>query len=300
MPLNKTTTILPTPAPIPVGSEPECLKLSLPDGYETYVYLFSPPTAARKNPLLYIHGIQSHPGWFAASALALAGNGHPVYQIVRRGSGQNQTLRGHAGSAEQLLDDIDTALRFVGEHSGCDCISLLGVSWGGKLLTAYLASNKFNLKNSPIASLTLVAPGIVPKVSVTFLTKLRIASALLLGGKKQFAIPLDDVELFTDNLQMQQYLREDEFQLHNATAAFFYASRSLDRIIEKAAPGSLDCPTTLILASKDRIIENEATEAVVLRLTAGRALIKHLHGCHTLEFEEDPGEFFEVLKCDVS
>ncbi len=93
--------------------------LRLPDGYATSVYVFDPPAdVPRGQPVLYAHGIQSHPGWYGTSAAAMARAGHPVYLVTRRGSGDNRTARGHARGAGQLLDDLDAAVEFILAREG--------------------------------------------------------------------------------------------------------------------------------------------------------------------------------------
>jgi len=54
-------------------------------------------------------------------------------------------------------------------------------------------------------------------------------------------------------------------------------------------------PTTLLLAKRDRIIDNAATRAVVERLTAHRAVVQELDAAHVLEFEPDPQPFYAAL-----
>lgn len=145
------------------------------------------------------------------------------------------------------------------------------------------------------ASLTLVCPGIVPRVDVSFGTKLKIAASLLVQPRRMFDIPLSDVELFTDNEEMRDYLRHDMFRLHRATARFLSASRCLDRRLRRCRRGCLTAPTALILARHDRIINNDATRAAVGRLTACAAVVRQFDGAHSLEFEPDPVPFYKAL-----
>jgi alpha-beta hydrolase superfamily lysophospholipase len=104
------------------------------------------------------------------------------------------------------------------------------------------------------------------------------------------------VELFTDNKAMQSFLRCDPCRLHKATSRFLYASRRLDTMLSSACNGAIAAPTTLILAGRDRIIDNAATRGVVARLTAGSAVVEELDGCHSLEFETNPLPFLQVLE----
>jgi len=273
------------------GRTPRREILRLGDGYETSV-LVHQPVGPVKLPVLYMHGIQSHPGWFVGSAAVLAEAGHPVFQVTRRGSGDNIAARGHAESADQLLDDIEAACRFVLESSRADRLHLLGVSWGGKLLAAYTGLRK---NCGHIASLTAVAPGIVAKVDVGLSTKLAVALALLVSPYRRFPLPLNDVELFTDNEQMREYLRRDRCRLMDATARFLFGSRRLDAMLRSAKTGSISVPCALLLASDDRIINNVSTARLMRRLTGGRMTLQQIAGCHTLEFEPDPAVLYEAL-----
>lgn len=271
---------------------PQRQMLSLRDGYETPVYVYGPGGPPSRLPVLYVHGIQSHPGWFVGSCAHLAALGHQVFAVCRRGSGDNAQHRGHAASAGQLLGDLETAGQYALQATGQDRLALVGVSWGGKLAACYAANAQ---RKVPLAALALVAPGIVPVVDMALGTKLAIALALLLSPQRRFDIPLNQPSLFTHNPTMRGYLQADAHRLLRATARFFYGSRQLDGMLASAAAGAVDMPTTLILADGDRIIHNAATRHAVERLTGGAAQVTVLHGSHTLEFEEDPAPFYQAL-----
>ena len=282
----------PAAADIPIGRE----TLSLPDGTGTPVLRHTAASAGQvRRPVLYMHGIQSHPGWFIGSAQALARAGHEVFQITRRGSGAATARRGDATSASQLLRDVDAAVDHVLDRTGADEAALVGVSWGGKLLTAYA------VQAPPRAtSLTLVAPGIVPRVDVSWSAKLAIAACRVFRPGRYFDIPLNGEALFTDNPAMREYLRDDPHRLHRATARFLVVSAMLDRAIARAPAGALKVPTTLLLARRDRIIDNAATARALQRLAAGRLSVWELDAAHTIEFEPDPDEFFVALRQAVA
>lgn len=268
-------------------------ELVLDDGYKTPVH-FHPPasTGPRRLPVLYLHGVQSHPGWFAGSAAQLSAAGHPVYQVVRRGSGTNEIDRGHAESAEQLFDDIAGAIRMIASDYPRNKVHLLGVSWGGKLAAAFACQARAVLE---LASLTLIAPGICPRVDVGLFAKLRIGLCLMIRPRRQFDIPLNQVELFTENPVRREFLVGDALRLHRATARFFYVSRQLDAELRLSREGCLTMPTTLLLAERDQIIYNAATETVLRRLTLGRLSVRSFPAAHVLEFEPDPAIFYQAL-----
>lgn len=284
---------LPFSHPLPAKLRPGRKTMTLADGYQTPVYIYVPPKETKlRRPVVYLHGIQSHPGWFGPSAAALAKIGHPVFQPTRRGSGANTVDQGHAVSAGQLLDDIAAACRLAMRAARVDRVHLVGVSWGGKLAAAFALRTPPGIK---LASLTMVAPGIVPHVDVSILTKLAISLCVLLWPRKTFSIPLNDVKLFTDNEEMREFLRGDSFRLHRATARLLFASNRLDAILRRAREGALSIPTTLLLGARDRIVDNVHTRKVVIHLTAGRDVIEEFDAAHTLEFEEHTRQFLTAL-----
>jgi len=272
------------------GVRRECSTLGLADGYETFVLRHAPNGEANGVPVLYVHGIQSHPGWYVGSADALAAAGHEVYQVARRGSGPADRGRGHARDAKQLLGDIDVAVEHVRARSGSDRVALLGVSWAGKLLIPYAAAHP-----DAVASLMLAAPGLVAQVDIPLATKLAVAACLLCCRRRSFEIPLNDVTLFTDNEAMRKYLRNDTHRLMKASAGLLLATAQLDRMVRRLATGALTAPTTVVLAGRDRIADNGAVRRIIGRATGGKATFVEFDAAHTIEFETDPAEFFDVI-----
>jgi len=285
----------PPPAVVlPVDNQPERRYVVLHDGYETSVYIHRPDDSKEvSGTVLFLHGIQSHPAWYFGTSRFLADNGFTVYQVTRRGCGDNTVSRGDAPSSNALLEDINTAVSFCLSDSGMDNIHLLGVSWGGKLLTAYMTWE--GRTHRPL-SLTLLSPGISAIVSPPFLIKCGVALSMLTGGEKKFPIPLSDSSLFTDNPQMQEYIDNDSYSLRDATARFLFISRLLDKRIGRSPRKSIDVPVNLILSSKDKIINNSSCERVCRRLTKdGNLHIAVLDGAHTLEFEDNPEGFYRAV-----
>jgi len=232
--------------------------------------------------LVYLHGIQSHSGWYEDSSRYLAEAGVAVYQMERRGSGTDRGHeRGHVDRAE----------------TGAAGVHLMGVSWGGKLALA-CAAHRPDL----YLSLILAAPGIIPIVDVTLAVKVRVAQSLLAGRPlRKFPIPLADPRLFTENPERIRFIAEDPLSLREVTARFMFESRRLDRMARRAWPKNLALPVFLALAEKDRIIRNGATQALVEAMPAARRrIIVYPGACHTLEFEPDPAPYFRDLAAWIS
>jgi alpha-beta hydrolase superfamily lysophospholipase len=261
------------------------------DGYELRGRLWPPSCDRPPAAILYLHGIQSHGGWFEWSAAQLAECGCPVLLPDRRGSGLNQAARGDTPAARRWLDDLDELSDWAGKEFGVSQFAIVGVSWGGKLAVAWA------LRRPQLARrLLLIAPGLFPAVDVGLTGRLRIGLSLLTCPRRSFSIPLNDPALFTDNPAGRKFIAEDPLKLTHATARFFYGSRRLDHMLARTGPATLDADLTLILAGGDRIIRNAATSAWLVRVAARPPTIHTFpQAAHTLEFEPQVEPFGQLL-----
>ena len=79
------------------------------------------------------------------------------------------------------------------------------------------------------------------------------------------------------------------------TWRFAREDRTLTRYARAAAP-FLHTPTLLVLAGRDRIVNNRRTRNYFFRTaTAQRTLFEYPNAAHTLEFESDPEHYFADL-----
>lgn len=267
----------------------EHIQIRYSDGYTASARLWQP--VSPRGALLYLHGIQSHGLWFEASAQRLAEAGVMVLLPDRRGSGRNAVDRGHTPSSTRLIRDVAECLDELHVRSGRDRFHVLGVSWGGKLALA-----AYPHMRQRVASLTLVAPGLFPKVDIPLAEKIRVGWSALASAEARFDIPLQQVDLFTENPSRQTFIRDDELVLRQATAKFLIASRKLDRQALAVAGEPEGPPIALFLAGQDRIIDNDRTRAFVRGLPwSCREIFEYEHAHHTLDFEADPQRFFDDL-----
>ena len=264
------------------------ISVSISDGYAAYARYWSPPSP--KGAVLYHHGIQSHCAWYEASAARLAEAGYAVLQIDRRGSGRNQVDRGHAESQEQLVADSASARDELLRRSGFRGYHLVGVSWGGKLcVAAYLHDS------TGVISLSLVTPGLFPRIGVSKGEMTQIGFAMLYERERLFDIPLNDPELFTSVPRWQEFFRVDALTLRQCTAAFYLASRRMDRTIAKL-PGAAPVPIHLFVAGDERIVDNDATVAFIEGLGWARSRItNYATARHSIEFEPDAENYLRDL-----
>ncbi|MHC4562768.1 MAG: alpha/beta fold hydrolase [Planctomycetota bacterium] len=227
------------------------------DGQElAYVYHRRVDTKANA-AIVYLHGIESHAGWFDEAADMLCRHGYDVFCLDRRGSGMNRENRGlasgHIESWEQLLSDVEAFVKPLGEQY--DTVALTGLSWGGKLALAYGLTYP-----DQVDGLVLVTPGMRSRVSGEACTALQV---LFSAPDDPVKIPIEP-EMFTETPVYPDKLRRDPLRLHYATAKFFIEGVELDRHIDKMMPTNA-LPILLVLAGKDQIIDNPAVTNIVKR-----------------------------------
>jgi alpha-beta hydrolase superfamily lysophospholipase len=260
------------------------------DGYLCH-YRDYPPTGTPRARIVFIHGIQSHAGWYEYSCRRLSEAGFAVSFVDRRGSGGNAVARGDAPSFRRLLDDLAEFLRARREEDGSLPLFLAGISWGGKPVVA-LQSRHPGL----VDGLILLCPGFCPQVGPRRRERLAIIWARLTNPRRLFPIPLNDPQLFTATPRWQEFIRTDPLSLRQATARFLIESVRMDGYLRWAAR-HVHVPVLTLLAEHDRIIDNERTRAFIARFPAvDKEVVEYQGAHHTLEFEADPDVFLADLQ----
>ena len=280
-------------APVQPGEQqPEVAQNPAPSGstsnLETYAaseganlaYVSYTGSGAR-TALIYLHGIESHAGWFAIAAGLLRERGYDVYLLDRRGSGLNRENRGlvsgYVDSYETLIADIHAFIR--AQRPRYERVFLLGLSWGGKLATAYALSHP-----EDIDGLVLITPGLRAKVDVTLPQKLKIALLSPLNPGARVGVPIQPT-MFTSTPQYLDYIRNDPLRLNSATVRFFWQSRRLDSFIEGAIETER-LPVQLFLAGKDTIIDNEGVTALLRRArNAEMDVVEYADQTHSIQMD---------------
>jgi acylglycerol lipase len=275
-------------APPLVASETTALHMS--DGYRAHARYWR-GAAAASTGVLYLHGIQSHGGWFEWSASVLAKAGLAVLLPDRRGSGLNDAARGDVVHWSRWVDDVAEQVDWLRSEAGVERVAVLGVSWGGKLAIAATRDRRVSL-----AGVLLVAPGLFSQVDVGWATKMRIGVALARDPKTMFDIPLSDPALFSDNPAGRAFIADDPHKLTHATARFLWMSSRLDRRLRGLGAGACTSPMTLLLAGRERIIDNVATMAWAERVAPSADLQQFQAASHTLEFEHSVSDYENALQ----
>ena len=267
--------------------EPSLREHVASDGYRLKYRHWAPVNP--RGIVIALHGIQSHSGWYDYSSRRLADAGFAVYFPDRRGSGLNGFQRGHAAHAMRLVNDVralrelainETVVGTVNSNAQLP-ITILGISWGGKLaaVVAALFPQEFD-------RLALLYPGLVARIGPTWSQLLRLNLARTFEVvKHHIPIPLDDPALFTQVPEWQQFISHDPLALHTVSSSFLNAGRDLDRELTTHCVKILQ-PTLLLLAENDSIIDNGAVRERVNRFGTHQLTTQVYPGArHTLEFE---------------
>lgn len=270
-------------------TEPQVWQQEASDGYPIHVATW-PAADPIRGRVVVLHGVQSHGGWYHGLGRTLAAAGYEALFPDRRGSGANPRDRGHTPSFRRLVDDQAELLGMLRARDPARSIALAGISWGGKL--AVLAAGRHPDR---VDALALICPGLHPRVGVTPTERLRIAWAWFTARRKTFPIPLSDPALFTAHPAGQAFIAADPLGLRAGTAGLLAASTFIDRDVRRMPP-SIRQPALLMLAGRDRIVDNARTLAYFHTLASpDRRVIEYPEAHHTLEFEPDPSRYARDL-----
>jgi acylglycerol lipase len=238
--------------------------------------------------VVFLHGITSHGGWYNRSCEHLAAAGFDVHFLDRRGSGLNIEQPGDVDCWQTWLDDVRVYLE---RDRDAQPTVLCGISWGGKLATAVARRDP-----ALVRGLSLICPGLYSPHEPGSLKRIALAApAPKRLDERRIAIPLRSPSLFTDSPMWREFIAKDPLTLRNVTWRFAREDRGLTRFARQSAP-FLKTPLLLVLAGRDRIVNNRRTRAFFFRTTtAQRTLLEYPNAAHTLEFEPDPEPYFRDL-----
>ena len=249
------------------------------DGKELGYVAFKSKDAANI-AIVYLHGLESHAGWFKIASELLREHNLDLYLLDRRGSGINRENRGfisgHVDSYKTLFADIQTFIQPLRKQY--EKIVLIGLSWGGKLAPAYAVTYP-----EEIDALVLITPGIRYLVDVSFTQKIQIVFGSVFNPTMQIPGPIED-HMFTDTPRFQELIRNDPLKLDNASARFFLQSARLDRYLEKHV-GNNQTPTLLFLAENDPIIDNKGVEIFMTKSPSPLTTHLYENQKHSIQFD---------------
>lgn len=250
------------------------------DGKELGYVSFESTSGNANTAIVYLHGLESHAGWFKIASKLLQKHDLDIFLLDRRGSGINRENRGfvsgHVDSYKTLFSDIQTFIQPL--RNEYDSIVLVGLSWGGKLALSYGVTYP-----DDIDKLILITPGISYLVDVSFSEKLQIVIGSAINPTKQIEGPIDDY-MFTDSPKFIDLIKNDPLKLDNASARFFLQSARLDRYLDKNIQNN-SVPTLLFLAENDPIIDNEGVKKLMAKNPSPLSTHLYENQKHSIQFD---------------
>src|SRR5262245_5065866 len=219
-----------------------------------------------RTPLLMLHGLQSHSGWFVQSQTFLAGLGFPVYAMDRRGSGLSEGSRGHCSDFREMIADVRAVAGYACTRPDVKKVHVFGHCFGAIPATLFATAHP-----ELVASLIQASSGIHTRVNLALARKLELVWSKASRHTVQIPIPLKP-EMFSDLAECVRFIQEDEARLRTATGSLYYEVRRACRHIH-AHCDVLTMPLFMASAGDDPICDTEANERFFWSLPARHKLL---------------------------
>ena len=245
--------------------------------------------SGQRTPLIMLHGLQSHSGWFVQSQSFLAGLGFPVYAMDRRGSGLSEGARGDCTNFRQMGNDVLAVVHYARAQHEVDAVHVFGHCFG-TIPAALFATEHPDL----VASLMLASSGIYTRVNLGLSRKLELVMARASRRAVEIPIPLK-AEMFSELSECVQFIHADDARLKTATGSLYFEVRRACQHIQSHRR-RLTMPVFMASAGSDPICDTEANERFFWSLPARhRLLVRYERSRHVIEFSEQRDEFFRDL-----
>lgn len=258
-----------------------------PKGFDVPVRVYG--EEGSKTPLIMLHGLQSHSGWFAQSASFISSLGIPVYVVDRYGSGLSEAPRGGYRSIKECIEDIDVIFRHVMYKHSREKIHLLGHCYGA--IPAFIFTCA---QENMVRSLVVPTSGVYTKVDVGFMDKIKILFSSLCRCDVKIPVPLTP-EMMSDLEEYVAFIKNDKLSLYYASGRFFFGIKKARSFIERCAH-NIKVPIFMAFAGKDIVCKNDKNKKLFDSMKSSVKAVKTYNNArHILEFSKDKDEFFKDL-----
>jgi len=239
--------------------------------------------AGRDEPcVIYLHGLESHMGWFGNLAEFLSSKAINVYAFDRRGSGLNKNSSRNF-SSRYMASDLKIFIDLVKkEHPGSG-IFLIGLCLGGKIAVDF-----FSYHQDCLDGLILISPSLKSKLKFS----LSDIFSILFRHNSVLKVPIKDA-MFTSNKKWLKHIENDPLRLKHIPAQHLLEIAGMGRNLKNAS-GNIRLPVLLMLAGIDEIIDAAGVKRWYEKLPSRDKTFKFYKDFHhILTFEEDAGEVME-------
>lgn len=214
--------------------------LDAPDGHPIPVRSYG--AERPRSPAVICHGLHDHAGWYAQSAVALAGFDHPSYAYDRHGHGLSDALRGHCTDARLWLAECQAVVEQVCHSHERQGLILIGHG-SGALHAATFAC----LHRARVQALVLVNPRLRAFDDWGTWQRLRLRYLGALSDGVDLRI---DPQACSADPSIHKHIRSDQLLIDRFTTAYLAQLRHLERRLH-AQRERLTMPIFTALADAD-------------------------------------------------
>jgi acylglycerol lipase len=234
-----------------------------------------PGTGADEPCVIYLHGLESHMGWFLNLAEFLNSKNINVYAFDRRGSGLNKGSSGSFSSG-RMSSDLKIFIDLVRKEHPASMIFLIGLCLGGKIAVDF-----FLYHQDCLDGLILISPSLKNRLKFSLPDKLSI----IFRPNSTLKVPIEDA-MFTSNERYLKYIKDDPLRLRHIPARHLLEIAKMGRHLKKAS-GNIRLPVLVMLAGIDEIIDTDGVRRWYEKLPSPDKTLKFYKECHhLLTFEE--------------
>jgi acylglycerol lipase len=256
---------------------PAAISIAAKHGYRIPVRLFG--AYGTRRPVVMLHGLESHSGWFVQSARRVAALGLPVHAFDRCGSGVSQADGGRWTRLEDLLAEVDAVADSALAGGPHQSVHLVGHCFGAILALLYAALHC----PARVASVVLATPALYTRTDLALRDKLRVGwSVLRRRDGDRVPIPLWPEE-FSELAPFVDFVRNDPLVLRTAPARLFYEIRRARGQLPRAV-GALRAPLLAAMAGSDPICDNRRNFRLFEGIVAQKEIHEYSGARHILEF----------------
>ena len=235
--------------------------------------------------VIYLHGLESHMGWFLNLAEFLNSKGINVYAFDRRGSGINKNSSRNF-SSRYLSSDLKIFIDLVRKDHPRSRIFLIGLCLGGKIAVDFFLYHK-----NCVDGLILISPSLKSRSRFSLPDKLSI----LFRPNGILKVPIKDT-MFTSNERYLKYIENDSLRLRYIPAQYLLEIAKMGRHLKKAS-GNIRLPVLLMLAGIDEIIDTDGVKRWYEKLSSPDKTLKFYKDYHhLLTFEKNAVDVMEDIE----
>ncbi|MBN3041056.1 MAG: alpha/beta fold hydrolase [Candidatus Omnitrophica bacterium] len=245
---------------------------------------------SKEVPLILLHGLQSHSGWFTQSSSYIRGLGYPVYAFDRFGSGLSDKPKASKDFAESFLSSLDAVIKEAMARHNHSQVHLLGHCLGALFASFYACQ-----RSKIIRSLLLATPGVFTKTDLRIVDKLKIFFCAISGMNSDVSVGLKP-EDFSELQEFIDFIRGDKLSLYKAPSGFFWGIHIMRKLVNKRI-NHLTMPVFMASAVDDPICDNSKNKQFFDKIPSKVKTCKtYSQARHILEFSSQRDVFFEDLR----